>query len=229
MYQSARTGCVLFLALLAAGCAAQRKPPAASANVAPVAVEVIDDPVPIDWRSVITEADKTRLGRIEEAWDRAIEEARTRFRSALRDEGSLLEPAAALPRPAPPPGPYLCRVVKLGGTRPGYATFKPWNCYVEAEGELLTIVKQTGSKRPAGRLWADGDTRLVFLGALGLGQEDEPPPYAERPERDLAGYVERVAPFRWRLVVPFPPDGGTLDVYELVPIAPEPGGPKPQR
>lgn len=185
--------------------------------------------MPVDWRSVITDADKVRLGRVEEAWTQAIAEARRRFPTAVRDEAELLEPAAALPRPAPPPGPYLCRVIKLGAPDAGYATFKPWNCYVEAEGELLTIVKQTGSKRPAGRLWADGDTRLVFLGALGLGRENEPPPYAERPDRDMAGYFERVAPFRWRMVVPFPQDGGTLDVYELVPIAPEPGGPKAQR
>lgn len=228
MYPSARTICALVLLVLGAGCATRRAPPAPP-PAAPATVEIINDPVPLDWRSVITDADKTRLGRLGEAWTQAIAEAQRRFPTAVREEGVLLDPAVALPRPAPPPGPYLCRVVKLGGAQGGYTAFKPWNCYVEAEGELLTIVKQTGSKRPAGRLWADGETRLVFLGALGLGREGEPPPYAERADRDLAGYVERVAPFRWRLVVPYPQDGGTLDVYELVPIAPEPGGPKPQR
>ena len=31
-----------------------------------------------------------------------------------------------------------------------FESFKPFFCYVEVEGDLLTIVKQTGSQRPAG-------------------------------------------------------------------------------
>lgn len=227
MYQSARTRGVLFIVALASGCASRPVPVAPVAPAPAATVEMIDDPVPTDWRSVITDADKGRLARVSEAWTQGLDSARRRFRRAIEAEGPLLDPATALARPALPPGPYLCRVIRLGERRNGYVTFKPWACYVEAEGELLTIVKQTGTQRPAGRLWADGETRLVFLGALGLDREQGPPPYAERPERDLAGYVERVAPFRWRMVVPYPASGGVLDVYELVPIAPEPGGPRP--
>lgn len=228
MYQPARSLFAFVVLALAAGCAALRGDKPVAPAPAPAAVEVIDDPVPLDWQSVITPADRDRLARAEEAWRAGLDAAAGRFRAALRQEAELLDPAAALPRPAPPPGPYLCRVVKLGLPRAPYQTFKPWNCYVEAEGELLTIVKQTGSKRPAGRLWADGTTRLVFLGAEGLGGEPEAPGYAEDPRRDLAGFVERVAPFRWRLAVPFPNDGGALDVYELIPVPPEPGGPRPR-
>ena len=217
---------LLLVPALLAGCAAKRLP-APTATPASASVQMIDDPVPLEWRSVITPADQARLARVEEAWRTGLAAAAGRFRAAVRGEAELLDPAAALPRPAPPPGPYLCRTVRLGAQGAGYATFKPWNCYVEAEGELLTIVKQTGSKRPAGRLWPDGDTRLVFLGAEGLGQESEAPAYGESPGRDVAGYVERVAPFRWRLVVPWPNEGGALELYELIPVPPEPGGPKP--
>jgi hypothetical protein len=139
--------------------------------------------------------------------------ARPRFRAAISDEGPLLDPAAALPRAAPTPGVYMCRVVKLGG-RPAFAAFKPFYCYVEAEDELLTLVKHGGSQRPAGRLWTESDTRLVFLGALGTA-------YAASPAADVVGHLERIGPFRWRLAAPFPNDGASIDVYELVPLVPE--------
>ena len=72
-------------------------------------------------------------------------------------------------------------------------------------GHLLTIVKQTGSQRPAGRLWEDDDpTRLIFLGSLALGDETAPLGYGDDPKRDMAGVLERIGPFKWRLVIPWP-------------------------
>src|SRR3546814_4531910 len=58
-------------------------------------------------------------------------------------------PDAALPRAAPPPGPYQCRVIKLGhpqGKKSGldYIAYKGFACHVEAEEGRLWIVKQTG-------------------------------------------------------------------------------------
>ena len=86
-------------------------------------------------------------------------------------------PAAALSRPAPTPGSYSCRVVSLGRSAkrgPAFERFKPFFCYIDLEGDLFTIVKQTGSQRPAGRLWHDQNpTRLIFLGSVALGSEDE--------------------------------------------------------
>ncbi|HKX35703.1 MAG TPA: DUF4893 domain-containing protein, partial [Rhizorhapis sp.] len=40
------------------------------------------------------------------------------------------------------------------------------------------------------------------------------------PARDLAGYVERVDAFQWRIVMPNPGTDSRLDVLELVPITP---------
>lgn len=229
MSPSART--CLFLGPVAIALAqlpacAPRPPGPAPAAPPPAAVEIIEDPVPVDWEAVVTTADRERLARADAAWADGLAAASRRFGTALREEAELLDPAVALPRPDLPPGPYSCRVIKLGGRRAAYATFRPFDCYVEAEGALLTMVKQTGTKRPAGRLWADGGSRLVFLGALGGTGDAAPPAYGEDPARDLAGYVERVAPFRWRLSVPWPQDGGSLDVYELIPVPPAPGGPR---
>jgi hypothetical protein len=44
--------------------------------------------------------------------------------------------------------------------------------------------------------------------------------YRQDAARDLAGIVERVGPFQYRLLFPWPRDGAKLDVLELVPVVP---------
>jgi len=179
------------------------------------------------WQHIASAADTDRIVRIGQAWRAGLAEARAKGgQDEIRKEGRLLDPAAAQPRPAPTPGSYSCRLIKLGSAKPkapAFERFKPFFCYVQVEGELLTIVKQTGSQRPAGRLWDDDvPTRLVYLGSLALGDEDQPKAYGEDPARDMAGVVERIAPFVWRLVIPFPRNNAKLDVYELTPVADQP-------
>src|SRR5207244_8489744 len=155
-------------------------------------------------------------------------DARNGSAEDIRKEGALLQSSAALARPAPTPGSYNCRLIKLGSATPKdkpFESFKPFFCYVEVEGDLLTIVKQTGSQRPAGRLWEDDNpNRLVFLGSLALGGEDQPLAYGDDPKRDMAGVFERIGPFRWRLVIPWPQSTSKLDVFELTPVAQQPQG-----
>ena len=215
----------LALALLAAGCSTSkpRVPPGVTGTV-----EVGPTPKSETWKQVATDADETRLARLQEAWDSALAEARRSAAGEIRREGALLQPTAGLPRPAPTPGSYNCRLIKLGRATPktrAYESFKPFFCYVEVENELLTIVKQTGSQRPAGRLWEDDDPhRLIFLGSLALGNEDQPVGYGDDPKRDMAGVLQRIGPFKWRLVIPWPQSTSKLDVFELTPVAQQPGG-----
>lgn len=208
------------LALLAplAGCATK---PAISPGVRP-SVEVGPPLKSEAWKSVATAADEDRIGRVGLAWHEALADAGKTNGTDIRKEGKLLVPRAALPRPEPTPGSYNCRLIKLGKATPKskpYETFKPFFCYVEVEDNLLTIVKQTGSQRPAGRLWEDDDsTRLIFLGSLALGDESAPLAYGDDPRRDMAGVLERIGPFRWRLVIPWPQSTSKLDVFELTPV-----------
>lgn len=178
------------------------------------------------WKGVATAADEQRIARLGLAWQEALQEARRTSAREVDAEGALLRPRAALPRPAPTPGSYNCRLIKLGRVAergPAFEKFKPFFCYVEVEGDLLTIVKQTGSQRPAGRLWADDrPDRLIFLGSLALGDEEQPLAYGEDYKRDMAGVFERIAPFRWRLVIPWPQSTSKLDVFELTPVAQQP-------
>jgi hypothetical protein len=178
------------------------------------------------WKQLATSADEDRLARLGLAWQEALADAKRADPADVRREGNLLMPRTALPRPAPTPGSYNCRLIKLGkatAKSKAFETFKPFFCYVEVEDELLTIVKQTGSQRPAGRLWEDDDpTRLVFLGSLALGDEQQPVAYGDDPRRDMAGVLERIGPFKWRLVIPWPQSTSKLDVFELTPVAQQP-------
>jgi hypothetical protein len=180
------------------------------------------------WKGIATAADKQRIANLDGAWQQALADARKGFRKEIAAEGALLKPAAALPRPAPTPGSYYCRLIKLGKAVPkaaAFERFKPFFCYVEVEGDLLTIVKQTGSQRPAGRLWEDDRAdRLVFLGSLALGDEQQPLAYSDDPKRDMAGVLERIGPFVWRLVIPWPQSTSKLDVFELKPVEQQPQG-----
>jgi len=190
----------------------------------PRAIVSVGEPVKADlWQGIASAADQQRLANVSGAWAAGLADARKAgFATALRDDAELVKSNAALARPAPTPGSYRCRLVKLGG-KPAFEKFKPFFCYVEVDGNLLTIVKQTGSQRPAGRLWEDDNpTRLIFLGSLALGDEETPLAYGDNPKRNMAGILERTGPFRWRLVIPWPQDGSKLHAYELTPVADQP-------
>jgi hypothetical protein len=209
------------LALAATGCTAPEKEPPRPIVTAP-------PPTKADiWQRVASTADLNSIRRVATAWSSGLAEARTAgFRDEIKAEGKLLNPDGALPRPAPTPGSYSCRMIRLGregGKGPAFQKFKPFFCYVEVEGPLFTIVKQTGSQRPAGRLWEDDNpNRLIFLGTLALGSEEEARAYGEDPKRDMAGVFDRIGPFVWRLVIPYPQNGSQLDVFELTPVAEQP-------
>jgi len=218
-----RSAALIALAALGASCAVKPKRPGVIPSVevgAPLKADV--------WKAVATAADEDRLGRLGLAWQEALADARKTNPADVRREGALLLPRAGLPRPAPTPGSYNCRLLKLGkatAKSKAFESFKPFFCYVEVDEDLLTIVKQTGSQRPAGRLWEDDSpTRLIFLGSLALGDEQQPVAYGDDPKRDMAGVLERIGPFRWRLVIPWPQSTSKLDVFELTPVAQQPQG-----
>jgi hypothetical protein len=217
-----RTAVALALALLAVGCAPKPKlPPGVTPSVE------VGPPLKSDiWKRVATPADEDRIARVGLAWSEALAEAKKSNEMDVRKEGALLRARSALPRPAPTPGSYYCRLIKLGRATAkdkAFESFKPFFCYVEVEDDLLTIVKQTGSQRPAGRLWEDDEpTRLIFLGSLALGNQEQPIAYGDDPKRDMAGVFERIGPFRWRLVIPWPQSTSKLDIFELTPVAQQP-------
>ncbi len=223
--------CVAILLTTLSACARTPSPKAAGATV-----EIAPSPdaqsVPTNWKQVATKTDLQRIGQIEAAWAAGLKEARARRHGAEIDrEGPLLDAAAALPRPAVPPGTYRCRVIKLGlgisGRGRAFQSFKPFTCFVSVEDSLLVFIKATGSELPAGRLWDDGETRMVFLGATAETSGAAAPGYGTVAARDRSGVVERVGDFRWRLVSPWQSKDARIDVMELVPDTPPPPAPAP--
>jgi hypothetical protein len=111
-------------------------------------------------------------------------------------------------------------VIKLGAKSPGmldYVAYPAFACRVQQERGLQGFAKLSGSQRPVGLIFPGDALRQVFLGTLILGDEVRAMQYGDDPDRDLAGFVERIGPARWRIVFPRPAFESTLDVIELMP------------
>jgi hypothetical protein len=177
--------------------------------------------VPANWRAMATDADRVRLRGWRNAWTQALGKIQAAGKSGeLTPNGALFIPDRALGKAMPPPGDYRCRVYKLGANGTAMAEFTaypPFTCRVAREGDVSSLAKLTGSQRPVGLLFPDGDGRAAFLGTLVLGDETSPLQYGQDSTRDMAGFVERIGDKRWRLVLPYPTFESVLDVVELVP------------
>ena len=174
-----------------------------------------------DWRSVVTESDRGRLRDWRSAFVDALGSARAGDHAAdLVREGVLLEPDAALGGGPIPNGMYRCRVIKIGAKSSAmlnYVAYPAFDCRVGAAGNVQQFAKLTGSQRQVGSIFPGDALRQVFLGTLVLGDEARAMQYGRDTQRDVAGFVERIGPNRWRLIMPRPHFESQMDVMELVP------------
>lgn len=173
------------------------------------------------YREIITEDDRIRLRDWRSAFVDGLAAARKSGHGAEIDrEGALLDPDAALAAPAIPNGMYRCRVIKLGAKEAGnldFASYGGFTCRVGQERDLQRLSKVSGAQRYVGLIYPGDAIRKVFLGTLALSDEVRVLQYAQDDQRDVAGYVERIGPRSWRLVMPFPHFESKIDVMELVP------------
>jgi hypothetical protein len=173
------------------------------------------------WRDVATPKDRERLRDWRKTFVDALAAARKSGHSGeIAKEGALLDPDAALSGRPVPNGMYRCRVIKVGAKTQGmlvYVSYPAFTCRIRAERELQRLEKVSGSQRYVGLLFPNDAMRRVFLGTLVLGDETRAMQYAEDPDRDIAGFVERIGDNRWRLIMPKPQFESQIDVMELVP------------
>lgn len=193
---------IALASLTIAGCATTRATPPAQS-----------------WQQAATVADRARLRDWRTAFARALEQARTGGHAAdIAREGLLLNPDAALGGPIPN-GTYRCRVIKVGAKGEGllnFIAYPAFRCRIE-QGKAQRFTKLTGSQRQVGLIYSADQLRQVFLGTMVLGDETQAYRYGTDPERDLAGWVERIGERRWRIIFPYPHYESTLDVVELIP------------
>jgi hypothetical protein len=178
-----------------------------------------------DWRQVATQHDRDRLRDWRKSFANGLAAARASGHAAeIAREGALLDPDAALGGGPIPNGAYACRVIKFGAKSAGlldYVSYPAFACRIDQERDLQGFAKVTGSQRQVGLIFPNDPLRQVFLGTLVLGDEREAMQYGQDQTRDVGGYVERIGPSRWRLVMPSPAFESQIDVMELVP---SPGG-----
>lgn len=194
-------------------------------------VAIEDEPALSAWEAALVPEDRQRLALLPATWAIARTRAEARSPALLAEAGALLAGDAALDHPALTPGSYHCSLTRLGdfGRRPAIRRFPPFFCYVRGEsGDRLSFTKQTGTDLPGGWLTLDEPgRRYVFTGAQQRRAGDTSLAYGGEPARDLAGVVERIGSFRWRLVIPWRGKDAGLDVYDLVPVPTEFQAPEP--
>jgi hypothetical protein len=175
-----------------------------------------------DWRAIATPVDRERLRDWRTAFTSALADARASGHSAdIAREGALLEPDSAIGGGIGN-GTYKCRVIKLGSKSEGmldYVAYPWFTCRIESQGPVQRFAKINGSQRQVGLIFPHDQLRSVFLGTLMLADEGRAMEYGVDPQRDVAGYVERIGPRRWRLVMPYPHFESKVDVMELVPTS----------
>ena len=175
----------------------------------------------INWHSVVTSEDRIRLRDWRKSFLDALSDARTSGHAAdIEREGALLDPDAALAGRAIPNGLYRCRILKVGAKPPAMRSLvssPESRCQVRQEGKLQLFAKLEGSQRQVGTIFPSDGLRQVFLGTVVVGDETRAEHYGTDNQRNVAGYVERIGPDRWRMVIPSPSFESKLDVMELVP------------
>lgn len=175
------------------------------------------------WKEVVTANDRQRLAGWRSAFIAALTAAKAAGHSAeIAREGALLEPDAALGPPAIPDGMFRCRIIKIGAKEQGglaYVSYPSFLCRVKADKDLQRFNKFGGSQRYVGLIFPGDAVQQVFLGTLVLGDETRALQYGQDDLRDVAGYVERIGPNRWRMIMPKPHFESQFDVMELVPTS----------
>jgi hypothetical protein len=197
---------ILVFSMIASGTAHAQTPP---------------NPVVLDWRKVVTAADKLKLTRWREAFTAAIASARSAGEGeAIAREGALLQADAGLEKPAIGEGNYVCRMISFGrkDTYIKALSVQPASrCVVSNSNGRLGFVTMDGRQRARGTIFPGNDRRQIFLGTIALGDETRWMGYGRDAARDMVGALERIGERQWRIVLPEPEFDSLMNVIELTP------------
>ncbi len=175
------------------------------------------------WTNVVTDFDRDRLARLEEAVALGNEESygasatireRAAFHKVMDAETKPVNDADLL-------GWWACRTIKVGGKFAGLVVYSWFDCKVSVRDGFLFFEKRSGSQRLSGRLYQDGPDRRVLLAAPTYNDEPQrtysgPEGGITNPQRqDKAGVLAQLEDGRLRVVFPWSVLESTYDVLEL--------------
>tara|TARA_R110002072_G_scaffold234573_1_gene392156 strand:- start:1542 stop:2294 length:753 start_codon:yes stop_codon:yes gene_type:complete len=175
------------------------------------------------WTNVVTDFDRDRLSRLDEAVALGTEESygasatireRAAFHKVMDAETKPINDADLL-------GWWACRTIKVGGKFSGLVVYSWFDCKVSVRDGFLFFEKRSGSQRLSGRLYQDGSDRRVLLAAPTYN--DEPQRAYSGPEggitdpqrQDKLGVLSQLVDGRLRVVFPWSVLESTYDVLEL--------------
>ena len=163
---------------------------------------------------LITAADRARMQGYDATREQALDEARRDGTPAdVRTLDAILGRQPQSFSGFDMTGNWQCRTIKAGGLVPliVYGWFK---CKVSDDGSGWMLEKLSGSQRTKGRVYTDGDTRLIYLGS-GFVAGEKPRAYGKGPETDQVGYAFRTGASEWRIEFPAPQYESKLDIIEF--------------
>ena len=175
------------------------------------------------WTNVITEFDRDRLSRLDEAVALGNEEsyaasATIRERAALH---KVIDVAIVPVNDADLLGWWACRTIKVGGPVGGPIVYSWFDCKVSVRDGFLFFEKRSGSQRLSGRLYQDGAERRILLSAPTYN-DDPQRPYSgpeggitDPQKQDKIGVLSQLEDGRLRVVFPLPVLESTYDILEL--------------
>lgn len=168
---------------------------------------------------LLSAQDRTRLERLDVLRGTALSEARARAAPAdLAALDQALSGALLPVRNVDLTGAWRCRTLKMGRSA-GLVVYGWFRCRIVDDGAGWRLDKLTGSQRVSGRFYDDGETRMIFAGALSLGDEPRRA-YGQPDARSLVALAVRPGRDRLRLEFPEPPFDSAFDVMELERAAP---------
>ena len=168
---------------------------------------------------LLSAQDRTRLERLDVLRGTALSEARARAAPAdLAALDQALSGALLPVRNVDLTGAWRCRTLKMGRSA-GLVVYGWFRCRIVDDGAGWRLDKLTGSQRVSGRFYDDGETRMIFAGALAQGTEPRRA-YGQPGARSLVALAVRPGRDRLRLEFPEPPFDSAFDVMELERAAP---------
>lgn len=179
---------------------------------------------PLDWRTQVTETDRDKLDRYEDAMTKGMMESRVagEEHGTYNELTSIMEGTLAPADPEKLKGQWNCRTIKAGGPFAGFVVYGWFRCDVVEKDGRLFFEKLTGSQRMSGFLYERDEKTWVLLAAPNEGHSGSIRDYSG-PEggvtdpqlMDEPAIAALLEDGRARIVFPWPELESTFNVLEM--------------